>query len=76
MLFRDTLKENLWFALLSYEYERHVRDLLLKGLEKGWLDWTEMAASTPEEKQEYLKEQATPFICLSVRASKGAFRCR
>lgn len=74
MPFRDSVKENLWFALLSYEYERHVRDLLLKGLSEGWLDWTpEMATKKEEEKRQYLEKQATPFVCLSLRQSKELF---
>jgi hypothetical protein len=73
MPFRDSVKENLWFALVSYEYERHVRDLLLKGLKEGWLDWSEKAGETPEQKEQYLKDQATPFICLSIRQSKELF---
>jgi YaaC-like protein len=74
MPFKDSIKENLWFALLSYEYERHVRDLLLKGLSEGWLDWTtELGTQTEEQKREYLEKEATPFICLSLRQSKELF---
>jgi hypothetical protein len=72
--FRDQVKENFWFALLSYEYERHVRDLLLKGLAEGWLDWTtEIGNKGEAEKREYLEKQATLFICLSVRQAKELF---
>src|SRR2546428_444611 len=73
MPFRDSFKENFWFSLLSYEYERHVRDLLFQGLAEGWLDWTETVARTEGEKRQYLRDQATPFICLSVRQSKELF---
>ncbi len=74
MDFRDAVKENFWFALLSYEYERHVRDLLLKGLADDRLDWmTEIGKKGDDEKREYLDKQATPFICLSVRQAKELF---
>ena len=73
MPFRDSVKENLWYALLHYEYERHVRDLLVQGLADGWLDWSEMGAETEQNKRHYLADQATPFICLSVRQSKELF---
>ncbi len=73
MPFRDTLKENLWFTLLNYEYERHVQDRLLEGLRDDWLDWAEMASCNGPEKEAYLRQQATPFICLSVRQSKELF---
>ena len=73
MSFRDSIKENLWFGLLNYEYERHVRDQLLQGLADGWLDWFEMSAATDADKEKYIKEQATPFVCLSIRQSKELF---
>jgi YaaC-like Protein len=73
MPFRDSVKENLWFALLGYEYERHVRDLLQRGLSDGWLGWSEMTSDADDRKRQYLTEQATPFICLSVRQSKELF---
>jgi hypothetical protein len=74
MTFRDSVKENLWFPLLSYEYERHVRDLLLKGLADGWLDWTtDIAAQDDNRKRVYLAGETTPFICLSLRQSKELF---
>jgi YaaC-like Protein len=74
MPFKDSIKENLWFALLSYEYERHVRDLMVKSLKEGWLDWTaEMAAKPDTEKYVYLEHEATPFVCLSLRQSKELF---
>lgn len=73
MDFRDSAKERIWFGLLSYEYERHVRDLYEQGMAEGWLDFSVLNGANEDEKRRHLKEQATPFVCLSVRQSKELF---
>ena len=55
MPFRDPIKENVWFALLSYEYERHVRDLLQRGMTEGWATFAGMQGVSNDDKLVYLR---------------------
>lgn len=73
MAFRDSIKENIWFGLLSYEYERHVRDLFQQGMAEAWLTFDGLQEAKDEDKHNYLREQSTPFVCLCVRQSKELF---
>ncbi len=61
MTFRNSMKENVWFVLLSYEYERPVRDSLEQGLANASLTFSSIGAKTEEEKRHYLREQVTPL---------------